>query len=225
MLAGPLPDCILLYFFLILLALSCVGVFAKANLTLFFLALIFLLFLGPIVLVFVTLMFSGKFFLLILSYLATKDVLSGNLTRFGTARRPRSNYCLNVAFILHLPPKGIPFSERNSSASLFSISSFFTPNIGNTFSYRLFSPHPNKSLSVWLIGYVLCLRVRLSLHKIYKYSPKEYAQTCSLNFLVAASFKRMCRFIFELFPSNFSVSLTYPELALRSRYILSSLLT
>ena len=121
MLAGPLPDCILLYFFLILLALSCVGVFAKANLTLFFLALVFLLFLGPIVLVFVTLMFSGKFFLLI-SYLAMKDVPLGNLTRFGTARRPRSNFCLNVDFILHLPPKnffnkGFATLPRNGAAA------------------------------------------------------------------------------------------------------------
>ena len=105
-LANPLPYCIFLYFFLILFALSCVGVFAKLNLTLFFPVLVFLLFLGQIVLVFVTLMFPGKFFLLILSYLATKDVPSDNLTRSGTAGRPRS------IFFVSSSPSPTPITKK-----------------------------------------------------------------------------------------------------------------
>ena len=90
-LASPLPDCNLLYFFLILLALSCVGVFARLNLTLFFLILGACLFLGPTVLVLVTLMFPGKLLLLILSYLATKDVPSSS----------------HLHLLLRLPPKNV----------------------------------------------------------------------------------------------------------------------
>ena len=140
-LASPLPDCILLYFFLILLALSCVGVFAKLNLTLFFQVLVFLLFLGPIVLVFVTLMFPGKFFLLVLSYLATKDVPSDNLTRSGTARRPRSIFLSHRRLLLRLSPKkifnkGFATSPRNG-APADAISPKGIP-VPLCFLYRLF---------------------------------------------------------------------------------------
>ena len=106
-LASPLPGCNLLYFFfiIIILALSCVGIFAKLNLTLFFLVLAVHLFLGPIVLVFVTLMFPGELFLLILSYLSTKDVPSSSLSHLGIAQRPRNIFLSHFRLLLRLPPK------------------------------------------------------------------------------------------------------------------------
>ena len=106
-LASPLPGCNLLYFFfiIIILALSCVGIFAKLNLTLFFLVLAVHLFLGPIVLVFVTLMFPGELFLLILSYLSTKDVPLSSLSHLGTAQRPRNIFLSHFRLLLRLPPK------------------------------------------------------------------------------------------------------------------------
>ena len=91
--ASPFPVCALrsfLYFLFILLALSCVGVFARANLR-FFLGWL-------MVLVLDTLMFLGKVFLLILSYLATKDVPLGRFTLSGTARFPSTIFCLLFAF-------------------------------------------------------------------------------------------------------------------------------
>ena len=105
-LASPLPGCNLLYFFfiIIILALSCVGIFAKLNLTFFFLVLAVHLFLGPIVLVFVTLMFPGELFLLILSYLSTKDVPSSSLTHLGTAQRPKNIFLSHFRLLLCLPP-------------------------------------------------------------------------------------------------------------------------
>ena len=164
MLANPLPDCILLYFFAYSSCPVLCWCIRQIKPYPFFLILVFLLFLRPIVLVFVILMFPGKLFLLIISYLATKDVPLGNLTCFGTARQPRSIFCLIVAFSYAYHQKNFLIkvlllhqecsscrcnkSERDSSASLFSILSFFTPNIPNTFSYRLFSPHSNKSSSV-----------------------------------------------------------------------------
>ena len=87
LLASPFPVCLLLkflYFFLILFALSCVGVLAKLNLTFFF---VFGFFLGPIILVLVTLMFPGSCFLLILLYLDMKDVPLGKFTATGTVRQ------------------------------------------------------------------------------------------------------------------------------------------
>ena len=67
----------LLYFFFILLALSWVGVFARANLTFFFLVHLFC---RPTVRVLVTLMLPGRFFLLILLYFAAKDIPFGKVT-------------------------------------------------------------------------------------------------------------------------------------------------
>ena len=97
-LGSPLPDFNLLYSFLILQALSCVGVFPRLNLTLFFLILGACLFLGPTILVLVILMFPGKLLLLILSYLAKKDVPSGSLTRLRIARRPSTIFSLIFIF-------------------------------------------------------------------------------------------------------------------------------
>ena len=163
-LASPLPDCNLLYFFFILLALSCVGVFARLNLTFFFFILGACLFLGPTVLVLVTVIFPGKLLLLIISYLATKDVPSGSLTRFGTARRPSTIFSLifGFSYAYHQKMFLIKFyftkkrsssrcnkSERNFFTSLsFNVSSCFPTNMPNTLSYRLFSPHSNKSSSI-----------------------------------------------------------------------------
>ena len=100
--ASPFPVCALrnslyIYMFFILLTLSCVGVFARANLTFFF---HFCIFLGPMVLCLDTLMFQGRFFLLILSYLATKDVPLGRFTLSGTARFPSTIFCFIFAFFI-----------------------------------------------------------------------------------------------------------------------------
>ena len=107
--------------------------------------------------------------------------------------------------------------------SLLTVFSFFPTNITNTFFYILFTSHSKKPSSLWLMAYVLCLRVSPFLVKIYKYSPREYAQTFNLTFFVAAAFKIMWRFIFQSFLSSFSASLTYPGVSLKSRYILSLL--
>ena len=93
----PIPRDIL-YFFLILLALSCVGVFARANLTFFCFGLARRLFLGPIVRVLDTVIFPSRFFLLIFLYLDTKVVPLGRVTLFGTALRPRTILFLLAPF-------------------------------------------------------------------------------------------------------------------------------
>ena len=72
------------FFFWILFTLSCVGVFARVNLTFFF---VFRFFLGSTVFVLDTRMFPGNYFLLILSYLYTKDVPLGRFTATWTGRR------------------------------------------------------------------------------------------------------------------------------------------
>ena len=89
---------IYIYIYIISFALSCVGVFAKANLTFFF---VFHLFLGPTVLVLDTLMFPGNCFLLILSYLDTKDVLLGRFTATGTDRRRSTIFSLIFFFFFY----------------------------------------------------------------------------------------------------------------------------
>ena len=65
--------------------------------------------------------------------------------------------------------------------------------------------------------YVRCFKVNPLFDKIYKYSETEYAQILTLRLKSAVSFKVICRFIFESFFPSFFASLTYPELALRSR--------
>ena len=93
----PIPHDFL-YFFLILLTLSCAGVFATANLTFFCFGLARRLFLGPIVRVLDTLIFPSRFFLLIFLYLDTKVVRLGSVTLFGTALRSRTVLFLIAAF-------------------------------------------------------------------------------------------------------------------------------
>ena len=175
------PVCALhkfLYFFVIRLFLSCVGVFVRVNLTFFF---VFRLFLGPTVLVLDTLIFSGNFFLLILSYLDTKDVPLGRFTASGTARRQSTNFPLIFLFFFNhqnffiigfaaLPRIGAAAGTKspivNSIPFCFLFLYFFCPSVPNTFFDRLFSSHSNKSSSVRLIVYVLCLKVSPFLHKI-----------------------------------------------------------
>ena len=84
-----------LYFFSFLLALSWVGVFARANLTFFFLVHHFR---GPMVRVLVTLMLPGKFFLVILSCVAANYVPFGKVTSNGTARRLGTIFSLIFSF-------------------------------------------------------------------------------------------------------------------------------
>ena len=76
--------------FLILLTLSCIGAFARANLTFFIFDLVFVFFHGPIVLVLDTLMLPGRYFLLILLYLDTKEVPFGRFTLNRTAHLLRT---------------------------------------------------------------------------------------------------------------------------------------
>ena len=95
------PVCALhkfLYFFVILLVLSCVGVFFRVNLTFFF---VFRLFPGPTILVLDTLIFPCNFFVLILSYLDTKDVPLGRFTASGTALRQSTNFPLIFLFFFY----------------------------------------------------------------------------------------------------------------------------
>ena len=65
--------------------------------------------------------------------------------------------------------------------------------------------------------YVLCFSVSPLLDSTYKYSESEYAQTLTFKVNSAASFRLISKFILESFHSNFSASLTYPELALKSK--------
>ena len=87
-----------LYFLLILLDLSCVGVFARANLTLFCFVLFCRLFRGQIVGVLAMLILPVRSFLLILSYLDMKDVPLGKVTRSGTALLLATIFSLIVVF-------------------------------------------------------------------------------------------------------------------------------
>ena len=96
-------------------------------------------------------------------------------------------------------------------------STTYTPN---TTSYCLFC-HSKKSSSSCTLLYVLWRKVSPSRDKTYKYLPSEYAHI--VNFFVATVSNWMDRFILESFLSNFSISVVYPALALKSTYILSSL--
>ena len=59
---------------------------------------------------------------------------------------------------------------------------------------------------------------------MYTYSLIEYAQTLSFSFFDAAALSMTEREIFESLLSIFFASFVYPEIALRSKHILSSLL-
>ena len=103
--------------------------------------------------------------------------------------------------------------------------SSFSRHIKKTFIsfIYLFINYSKNSSWLWFIAYVLCFNVSPLFERTYKYSDREYAHILTLRLNYAAFFKVICRFILESFLSNFSASLTYPEVALRSRYIFSSL--
>lgn len=135
-----------LYFFLILLALSCAGVLARANLTLFFCFVLvrrwfrWLIFRDR-----GTALLPGKYFLLILSYLDTKDVPLGKFTHSRTALLPYTILSFIFVFLLFFfdckfffKKMGFAISPRNGVAA-----EAITP-IGNLFPlcflYLLFLP-------------------------------------------------------------------------------------
>ena len=105
---------------------------------------------------------------------------------------------------------------------MFSSFSRDTKNTFICFIY-LFINYSKKSSLLWFIAYVLCFNVRPLFDRTYKYSEREYAHILTLRLNFAAFFKVICRFILESFLSNFLASLTYPEVALRSRYTFSPL--
>ena len=90
-----------LYFLIILLAIFCVGVFAR-----FIHAGILLtrLFLSPIVLRRLIVTFNGKFRLLTLLYLVKKDFPLGNSLRRRASLWCRTQYILSHRLLLLLPP-------------------------------------------------------------------------------------------------------------------------
>ena len=136
-----------------------------------------------------TLKLPGRFFLLILFSIFLPcskryTIWQGNVQWNSSL----SKYKFLSHLLLLLPPKtffntGVATSPRNGAAakvrspiekplplyflySLLPLFLFFTANVSYTFSYNLFSFHSNKSLSVWLIAYVVCLKVTPFLVKI-----------------------------------------------------------
>ena len=107
---------------------------------------------------------------------------------------------------------------------LLSISILPAAYITNTTRYRWFF-HSKKPLSSWTMPYVLWCKVTPCSDNTYKYSPSENAHILNLSFFLVAFFSWVNRFILEPFLSNFSISVVYPAVALKSRYILSSLVS
>ena len=157
---SPFQNCAPRNFLFFYSSLSCLSVFTRANLTFYFL---FCLFVKRMVLPLDTLMFPGKFFVLTLSYLPTKDVPLGMFLLSGTAHFPSTIFCLSFAFFFFYRQKcfniGFATSPRSGAAAdakspignpfpLCFLYLFPHSNLPNSFSYRLFSCHSNKSSSV-----------------------------------------------------------------------------
>ena len=164
MLASPLPDCSPLYTFLILPALSCVGVFAGLNLTLF------------IFYSWGSLISWSNYPCPCYPYVSRKATPTysfvpsyerctiGQSNSFGNSTATKYYFSLifvfSYAYHHFFFNKGFATSPRKEAAAdaispkgmplpiCFLIYRVFFPNILNTFSYRLFSPHSNKSPSV-----------------------------------------------------------------------------
>ena len=132
-----------LLFFLILLALSCVGVFVRANLTFFF---VFRLFLGPMVLVLDTFMFQANFFYLFFRTLPQKMYHWASSVSVGW-------FIFQVLFFVSSSP-----SSFSTTKIFFNIGFATSPRSGtavdatspieNPFPLSFFSSHSNKSSSV-----------------------------------------------------------------------------
>ena len=156
--------CSLLYFFFILLALSWVGVFARANLTFSFLMHLFC---RPIVRVLELLCYKIFFAYSLIPYSKRFTVWQGNV-QWGSLSSKYNflshcpsllplNILFNVGFATSprngataeaISPSGrpLPLCFLNVFLPLF----FSTTNLPNTF-YRSFPSHSSKSSSVWLI--------------------------------------------------------------------------